>query len=100
MQRSGRIREFKLTTIALKNRNTIFLLTFVILLFGGISYKTLPKELFPNEDKVYINKIGNAVVLIPYHDPWKSLFDSLDEFSDDFMENREQPQHQSRESIF
>ena len=60
----------------------------------------LPKELFPNEDKVYINKIGNAVVLIPYHDPWKSLFDSLDEFSDDFMENREQPQQQSRESIF
>ena len=60
----------------------------------------LPKEFFPDEDKVYINKIGNAVVLIPYHDPWKSLFDSLDEFSDDFMENREQPQQQSRESIF
>ncbi len=60
----------------------------------------LPKELFPNEDKVYINKIGNAVVLIPYHDPWKSLFESLDEFSDDFMEEREQPAQQSRESIF
>jgi antitoxin VapB len=60
----------------------------------------LPKELFPGENKVYINKIGNAVVLIPYHDPWKSLFDSLDEFSDDFMENREQPQQQSRENIF
>lgn len=60
----------------------------------------LPKELFPNEDKVYINKIGNAVVLIPYHDPWKSLFDSLDEFSDDFMENRHQPSQQSRESVF
>ena len=60
----------------------------------------LPKELFPDEDKVYINKIGNAVVLIPYHDPWKSLFDSLDEFSDDFMENRHQPPQQNRESIF
>jgi antitoxin VapB len=60
----------------------------------------LPKELFPGENKVYINKIGNAVVLIPYHDPWKSLFDSLDEFSDDFMENREQPQQQPRESVF
>jgi len=42
------IREFKLTTLALKNRNTIFLLAFVILLFGGISYRTLPKELFPD----------------------------------------------------
>ena len=42
------IREFKLTTLALRNRNTVFLLTFVILLFGGISYKNLPKELFPD----------------------------------------------------
>lgn len=42
------IREFRLTTLALKNRNTIFLLAFVILLFGGISYKSLPKELFPD----------------------------------------------------
>ena len=42
------IREFKLTTLALKNKNTIFLLAFVILIFGGISYRILPKELFPD----------------------------------------------------
>ena len=42
------IRDFKLTSLALKNRNTIFLLAVIILLFGGISYKTLPKELFPD----------------------------------------------------
>jgi multidrug efflux pump len=40
-------REFKLTTAALKNRNTIFLLTGVIILFGMFSYRSLPKELFP-----------------------------------------------------
>jgi multidrug efflux pump subunit AcrB len=40
-------REFKLTTAALKNRNTIFLLTAVIIIFGTISYRNLPKELFP-----------------------------------------------------
>jgi multidrug efflux pump len=40
-------REFKLTTAALKNRNTIFLLTFIIIIVGAISYKNLPKELFP-----------------------------------------------------
>ena len=40
-------REFKLTTLALKNRNTIFMLTGVIILFGIFSYKSLPKELFP-----------------------------------------------------
>jgi len=41
-------REFKLTTYALKNRNTIFLLTGVIILFGIFSYRSLPKELFPD----------------------------------------------------
>jgi multidrug efflux pump subunit AcrB len=40
-------REFKLTTLALKNRNTIFILTAVIILFGLFSYRSLPKELFP-----------------------------------------------------
>jgi multidrug efflux pump len=42
------VREFKLTSLALKNKNTIFLLAFIILIFGGISYKILPKELFPD----------------------------------------------------
>lgn len=41
------IREFKITSLALKNRNTIFLLTLVIAVFGIITYNKLPKELFP-----------------------------------------------------
>ncbi len=41
------IRNFGLTTLALRNRNTVFLLAIVILIFGGISYRILPKELFP-----------------------------------------------------
>lgn len=41
------VREFKLTTLALKNKNTVFLLGFILLLFGIYSYRTLPKELFP-----------------------------------------------------
>lgn len=42
------IREFRLTTAALKNRNTVFLLAFLITLFGAVSYRALPKELFPD----------------------------------------------------
>ncbi len=42
------IRNFKLTTLSLKNKNTVFLLTFVLALFGLISYVRLPKELFPD----------------------------------------------------
>ena len=40
-------REFKLTTLALNNRNTILLLVIAILGFGLFSYKNLPKELTP-----------------------------------------------------
>ena len=42
------IRNFRLTTLSLKNKNTVFLLTFVLALFGLISYVRLPKELFPD----------------------------------------------------
>ncbi len=41
------VREFKLTTLALNNRNTILLLAIAILGFGIYSYKNLPKELTP-----------------------------------------------------
>jgi len=41
------IREFKLTTLALKNKNTVYLLTIILLLFGVYSYRHLPKELYP-----------------------------------------------------
>ncbi len=60
----------------------------------------LPEEFEFNTSKVYIEKKGNTVVLRPCNDPWKPLFDSLDEFSDDFMETREQPDEQIRENLF
>ncbi|MFW5751797.1 MAG: efflux RND transporter permease subunit [bacterium] len=41
-------REFKLTTLALKNKNTVYLLSLVIIVFGILSYIRLSKELFPD----------------------------------------------------
>ena len=41
------VREFKLTTLALKNKNTVYLLALILLFFGIYSYRSLPKELFP-----------------------------------------------------
>jgi antitoxin VapB len=59
----------------------------------------LPKEFrFPG-DNVFINKIGNIVMLIPKDDPWASLVNSLDQFTADFMENRDQPPQNSREPL-
>ena len=49
---------------------------------------------------MFIKKIGNAVVLMPDQGGWKTLFDSLDQFSQDFMASREQPEQQVRENAF
>jgi len=42
------IRTFPLTNLALRNRTTIFLLIMVLFIFGGYTYRSLPKELFPD----------------------------------------------------
>ncbi len=47
-------REFKLTTLALKNKTSILILTFLITVVGIMSYKQLPKELFPEVVVPYI----------------------------------------------
>jgi antitoxin VapB len=60
----------------------------------------LPKEFRFNGNKVFIKKMGDAVLLIPYQESWQSLFNSLEQFSDDYMEDRGQPEQQIRESIF
>lgn len=59
----------------------------------------IPDNLKINDDKVYIKKMGNALYIIPFHSPWQTLMDSLDEFTSDFMENRNQPPQQNRESF-
>ena len=60
----------------------------------------LPKEFRFDGDRVFIKRVGNSVVLVPYQEPWQSLFDSLEMFSDDFMQDREQPPQQERETAF
>ena len=42
-----KLREFKLSSIAVDNATSIFLLTFMILLFGVQSYIKMPKEQYP-----------------------------------------------------
>jgi len=59
----------------------------------------LPKEFRFSCSDVFIKKIGKIVVLIPKDDPWSVLANSLDQFSDDFMECRDQPVQDSREKL-
>jgi len=59
----------------------------------------LPKEYRFSGTDVYIKKIGNMVVLLPIDDPWASLISSLDQITDDFMQNRDQPTQDKRDSL-
>ena len=61
----------------------------------------LPKEYALPGDEVYVKKINGVVVLIPKEgDPWRSLIDSLDKFSDDFMRcKRDQGRFERRDAI-
>ncbi len=54
------VREFKLTSLALRNKTTVLLLTFSLAIFGLVSYNTLPKELFPEV------KLPWIMVMTPY----------------------------------
>ena len=56
----------------------------------------IPKEFRFEGTEVFIKKIGNAILLVPYRESWQTLFDSLNQFSDDFMETRNQPKQQAR----
>lgn len=59
----------------------------------------LPKEFRFNGEDVYIKKFENIVILFPKDDPWASLVGSLDQFTDDFMNERNQPEEQTRDSF-
>jgi antitoxin VapB len=60
----------------------------------------LPKEYRFHGTKVYVKRLGNAVVLIPEHDSWQTLVESLSLFSDDFMADRQQSVIQTRADLF
>ena len=59
----------------------------------------LPKEFRFSGKDVFIKKIGKMVVLLPKDDPWSALVNSLDQFSDDFMDTRDQPNQEPQENL-
>ena len=50
--------------------------------------------------KVYLKRMGNALVVIPEYDSWQPLLESVYLFSEDFMAERVQPPLQARETPF
>jgi antitoxin VapB len=60
----------------------------------------LPKEFRFDGSRVYIKRVGSAVVLLSYQNPWDGLVKSLSLFSSDFMNERNQLPAQNREDAF
>ena len=60
----------------------------------------LPKEYRFEGSEVLIKRMGNGVLLIPQHESWQTMKDSLEMFTEDFLETRDQPQQQEREDLF
>ena len=64
---------------------------------GNSQAVRIPKEFQTTEKDMFINKIGNTIILFPKNDPWKLFKNSLEEFSDDFfVDGRKQPSMQKR----
>jgi antitoxin VapB len=60
----------------------------------------LPKEFRFDGTEVLIQRVGEAVVLLPQSKSWATLASSLEKFPLDFMNEREQPaETDSRESL-
>jgi antitoxin VapB len=64
---------------------------------GNSQAVRLPKEFRFRDDRVYVRRLGDAIVLLPYGDPWRSLLDGVTRFSDDFMATRAQGEAEERE---
>lgn len=54
---------------------------------GGSQAVRLPKGCRFEQDEVLANRIGNVVILMPKDDPWASMLQGLNMFSDDFLKD-------------
>jgi antitoxin VapB len=60
----------------------------------------LPKKYQFTGKDVYIQKHGDAVILIPHDKIWETFMHGLNSFSDDFMQSgRDQGEEKERESF-
>ena len=59
----------------------------------------LPKEFQFHGESVYVQKVGEAVILVPFDKEWEVFMYGINNFSDDFMsEGRLQGKDQKREN--
>jgi len=60
----------------------------------------LPKEYKFQGESVYVQKVGEAIILVPFDKEWEVFMHGLNGFSDDFMsEGRLQDKDQERDGL-
>lgn len=86
--------------VLLLKRGQMIMTTAKIFENGRSQAVRLPKEYRFSEDEVFVNKIGEIVMLIPKSLKWNGLLNGMNMFSDDFMANgREEQPEQEREEL-
>ena len=58
---------------------------------GNSQALRIPQELRTTDKEFFIAKVGNAYIAYPAYDPWMPTRQAIGTFSDDFMEDRQQP---------
>ena len=56
-----------------------------VFLNGGSQAVRLPKDCRFDDDEVLVNKIGGMVILMPKSNPWATMSEGLEMFSDDYL---------------
>lgn len=59
----------------------------------------LPKDYRLEGKEVYIKKLGDIVMLIPKDSEWSVMENAIEYFSDDFLQERNQPKIPNRDKI-
>lgn len=59
----------------------------------------LPKEYRFNGNKVLVQKYGDGILILPIKMSLDLFKESIEKFSDDFMNERNQPEMQTRENF-
>jgi len=64
---------------------------------SGSQIIQIPEGLKIEDNKVYLKKVGNSIYVIPFHNPWDSLIQSTGLFTNDYLDERNQPTVQERD---
>ncbi|WP_411824614.1 type II toxin-antitoxin system antitoxin VapB [Leptospira sp. 'Mane'] len=71
-----------------------------IFLNGRSQAVRLPKEFQFKGEEVFIQKVGDAVILVPKNKVWNAFLDGLNGFTDDFLkEGRSELPESERDSF-